>query len=264
MLAFLLIGAAAATALQPTSKWQVNFDEGQCLAQRQYGTTDKPLTLALKGPASGDVMQLAVLGGKGGPANAEQDDGSIAWGAAKARPTSVLNFRTTGSARRVYLINLPRTEVVEAAGPSSNRLAVSLGRGVHYDFAVTGLPGVMKVMDECVADLRQYWNYSDVEVVPGTRLRSKASADLSHLFSSFDYPRDALRRGQSGMVGVVLLIAADGKVADCTLTQTSGIAALDSQTCAIIQQRGRYKPAVGLDGKPARDTDHARIRWKVH
>jgi protein TonB len=58
----------------------------------------------------------------------------------------------------------------------------------------------------------------------------------------------------------VVLVDEAGKVADCTLLETSGVAALDAQTCAIIQRRARYKPAIGLDGKAARAVDTARIR----
>ena len=41
----LAAAAPAAEPRQPTGQWIVNFDDAQCVAQRDYGTADKPLTL---------------------------------------------------------------------------------------------------------------------------------------------------------------------------------------------------------------------------
>jgi len=261
--AFLLTAAVTSAPLPPTSKWQVNFDEGQCLAQRSYGTPDHPLTLALKAPASGDVIQLAIAGDKGGTSEAEQVGGTVGWNSARAHKVSVLQFKAVDARRRMYLVNLPKAEVAEAAASSATQLHVDLGPRAQYSFALANLPNVMKVMDQCVQDLRTYWNYVEGEAATSPKLRFRASASLPSLFSPADYPRVAVQNYQTGQVEVVLLIRPDGRVADCTLTATSGVASLDSQTCAIIRERARYKPALGLDGKPARDVDHARIRWKM-
>lgn len=60
-----------------------------------------------------------------------------------------------------------------------------------------------------------------------------------------------------------ILIDEKGKVADCTVTQTSGLAALDSQTCFIITSRAKFVPAVGADGNPAKHSMSPRIQWKM-
>ena len=66
-----------------------------------------------------------------------------------------------------------------------------------------------------------------------------------------------------GAVSLALLIDEQGKVADCTVTQTSGVAALDAQSCAIIKERGKFSPAIGHDGKPAKSSWLQRINWAL-
>jgi hypothetical protein len=47
------------------------------------------------------------------------------------------------------------------------------------------------------------------------------------------------------------------------VTQTSGVAALDGQSCAKFSERARFEPAIGVDGKPAKDGHRTRIRWNL-
>jgi len=54
-----------------------------------------------------------------------------------------------------------------------------------------------------------------------------------------------------------------GKVADCTVIEPSGVASLDAQSCAVIKQGAKYKPAIGLDGKRAKSAAFQSITWKM-
>ena len=67
----------------------------------------------------------------------------------------------------------------------------------------------------------------------------------------------ALRRSAT----FVLLIDETGRVADCTVIETSGVASLDAQTCGAVKLQARFKPAIGLDGKPAKDGVVQRVSW---
>lgn len=92
---------------------------------------------------------------------------------------------------------------------------------------------------------------------------ARAKGSLPGLFSTDDYPPDALRNEQQGTTAVRLTIGADGRVSGCDVTSSSGSPSLDSATCRIIRARARYTPAKGSDGKATGDTDSARIRWVV-
>ncbi len=61
----------------------------------------------------------------------------------------------------------------------------------------------------------------------------------------------------------MILVDEQGKVADCTVIQTSGVAALDAQSCSVIKLGAKYKPAIGLDGKPAKSAAFQTISWKI-
>ena len=65
------------------------------------------------------------------------------------------------------------------------------------------------------------------------------------------------------MATIVALIDEKGEMADCAVIETSGIAALDAQTCFIMRKRGKFAPAIGQDGKPAKGVFTQRIRWEM-
>jgi TonB family protein len=93
---------------------------------------------------------------------------------------------------------------------------------------------------------------------------SRAMApSLPQLFSSDDYPAEALRAGEQGTVAFQLEVGADGSVAACTVTSSSGSASLDSTTCRLLRERARFTPARDSSGKPVSDTVVSRITWRI-
>lgn len=75
-----------------------------------------------------------------------------------------------------------------------------------------------------------------------------------------DYPvRGPRERVES--VGVRLTVGPDGRVSRCTVTQSSGNAALDAATCRIIEQRFRYRPATNPYGEPVVSTVSTTFDW---
>jgi len=92
---------------------------------------------------------------------------------------------------------------------------------------------------------------------------AKAKANLPSLFSTDDYPQSSIRNEEQGTTAVRLSIGTDGRVADCSITSSSGSTALDNATCNIIRRRARYTPAKDQAGNPIAGTDSARIRWEL-
>lgn len=92
---------------------------------------------------------------------------------------------------------------------------------------------------------------------------AQARGNLNALFSTDDYPASALRNEEQGTTGVRLTIGPDGRVADCSVTSSSGSASLDAATCNIIRRRARYSPAKDDTGAATTGSDSARIRWVV-
>jgi len=257
-LAFATVASAAAEPRSPTAKWNVHFADAQCIAHRDYGTADNPLRLVLKAPAVGDVTQVGVMR-EAGPSLPQQVDSIVTIDGRPPLKTNLLMYTPKGSKERLYLLNMPSADF--ASVRRSKTLSVR-SEGLNETFALSEMEPLLKVVDECVADLRRVFNV-DATVPEPSKFKRRASADIYRFFSDADYPRAAILKEQSGRVGFALLIGEDGRVADCTIVATSGVPSLDSQACALLKSRAKFRPALGLDGKPAKDSKVGGINWRM-
>ena len=249
---------SSGTPRQPTSKWIVYFDDAQCLAERNYGSDEKLLRLVLKQPALGDVMQLDIIETRfsGAPV---QVDGHIQFDTGGPIKVSVLRFAPPKQKFKIHMMNLPIKQFDSARSAKSVQVSVQT---FSENFGLTELGPLLDLMDQCVAGLQKIWNVRTSEREKGA-VREDAKGDLRRLFTSDDYPWSSVMNGEDGDVKVVLLVNEQGKVADCSVIQTSGVAMLDAQTCAVLKERARFVPAVGKDGKPAKDAFIQKINWRL-
>lgn len=74
-----------------------------------------------------------------------------------------------------------------------------------------------------------------------------------------DYPSRALREEREGTTGFRVTIGADGRVANCTVTSSSGHADLDQATCSNVTRRGRFRPPSEGYG----NSWSSRVRWVI-
>jgi protein TonB len=86
---------------------------------------------------------------------------------------------------------------------------------------------------------------------------------LSGRIHDRDYPRAAYERGIGGTVYLRFTVAPSGRVSDCTVTRSSGSAALDETTCRLIVQRFRYRPARNAEGKPIAQVISGEHLWEL-
>jgi TonB family protein len=249
---------AAAEPRAPTGKWNVDFGDAQCIAHRDYGEPNSPLRLVLKAPPVGDVMQVAVMR-QAAWTSAEQVDAAVAIDARPPLKTNLLMYSPKGSKERIYLLNMPAADFAQLR--QARTLSVRSG-GLNESFALSQMEPLLKVVDECVADLRRVFNIGPAGT-GAAGLKSRAKANLAQLFSDRDYPVVAIMQDQSGRVGFALLIGEDGRVADCTIVSTSGVPSLDTQACALLKTRAKFEPARDIEGKPAKDSTVGGIVWRM-
>ncbi|RYD63685.1 MAG: TonB family protein, partial [Sphingomonadales bacterium] len=76
-----------------------------------------------------------------------------------------------------------------------------------------------------------------------------------------DYPVEAIRADEHGVVGFRLTIAADGSVGDCEIVASAG-ETLDRETCVLLRQRARFTPARDAKGVPVASRWASSIRWQ--
>ena len=257
--AALWVVGSLAEARVPTGGWVVSFDDAQCLAFRDYGTKEAPIQLLMKTPPVGGVVQLAIAR-KGSPIQAAQVKGTL--GIDDRAPTriSMLAYSPEGSGLRVYTMNIPAGEF--ALVRQAKEIEIRSG-SLQENFLLTNMTALLKTIDDCVADLRRVFNVIDPQTAEKSPLKRRATARLGNLIDSDDYPRDALYGNQGGKVTFALLIDEKGKVADCSVIETSDVAVLDAQSCILLSKRARFEPALGPDGKPAKDALTAAIVWRM-
>lgn len=77
------------------------------------------------------------------------------------------------------------------------------------------------------------------------------------------YPAEARRRREQGKVSVTLDVDTAGHPSACTITLSSGSAALDAKTCELAMKNARLKPAT-YNGKPIPGTFQIRgVIWSL-
>jgi TonB family protein len=82
-------------------------------------------------------------------------------------------------------------------------------------------------------------------------------------FGDFDYPMSALRIRKSGRVQVGLDVGVDGRVTRCRIRHSSGVPALDRETCRIARNRSRFQPALDALGVPTVSQAIFAHTWRI-
>ncbi len=91
----------------------------------------------------------------------------------------------------------------------------------------------------------------------------RARANLVTIFSTNDYPAEAIRRNEQGTVAFQLSINRQGWVSGCRIVSSSGSETLDRATCDIIRSRARFEPARDSAGRRVPDQYSGKIRWEL-
>jgi protein TonB len=78
-----------------------------------------------------------------------------------------------------------------------------------------------------------------------------------------DYPADALRNDLQGTVRFRLAVNPQGRVADCTITQSSGSDLLDTKACSLISERAVFSPGRDKRGRAVAGTYSNAVRWVI-
>lgn len=244
--------------LQPTGKWIVDFADAQCLAARDYATAEGPIKLVLKQPPLGSVVQVAVLTDKRGDPHPEQREGSVAFDERPPTKLTSVEFRPKGATMFVRSMMVPRT--VFASARTAKTLRFRSGRFDRL-LALGDMADLLKVMETCVDDLRRVWNVDPAAT--DQPLQGPLRNGLRGIFEPDDYPADAINRLQQGTVRIALLVDEQGRIADCSVLESSDVAILDAQTCAILRLRAKFEPDRDTAGRPRKSAFIQRIAWRM-
>ena len=261
--AFSLLALAAAAAAPPApakARWVVDWGEQRCSLIRETG-----------GPAPATLMVRTVPGA--GQSELWLFDPS--WKAKTFRESGHVDIDLDPSGFRVsqyampilfrgtrgiaitnldeqFLKNLPVSSQVKVGRGGEKRAAVPIPNAAR---AVASLRA-------CEADALREWGF-DPEVIQSLRHGPKPINGPVEWFSARDYPYEAVRARITGSVLARLVVGVDGRISECVLVERSASPLLNSTTCKILVQRGRYEPALSASGDPVRAMTSVRIYWRL-
>jgi protein TonB len=78
-----------------------------------------------------------------------------------------------------------------------------------------------------------------------------------------DYPSRALREEREGVTRFSVTVGADGRVASCSVTGSSGTPELDDAACRAITRRARFEPKLDGNGNPTTGSWSSSVRWQI-
>jgi len=260
--AFSIIGcldnsaAAAARPLQPAKPWNLDYGVTQCTAMREYSGSNTPVTLAIIPAPNGENYELTATYRRGPPAFAEEFEGTVDF-ASRPIPSWALKY---GEGKlTLYQFRLSSNDMAQARSAAIVRLR--LKGELDVSFTLDSMPDLMKGLQECTADLEDFWNADGDK---NGRIAVPSNGDIRSDFSAKDYPREAIHRMQGGTAQYMLLVDEKGSVAGCHVLKASGVPALDAMGCLVIQERSKLTPAKDAAGNSVRSTFVTpQIVWRI-
>ncbi len=92
---------------------------------------------------------------------------------------------------------------------------------------------------------------------------AKARGNPGRWVTNNDYRPRWIRENLTGKASFTLSIDAGGKVTGCTITRSTGHAALDTATCELVSDRARFDPARDGNGKAVSGSYSGTITWNI-
>ncbi|MGY4399155.1 TonB family protein [Sphingomonas sp. UYAg733] len=252
--------SAAGQALAPSGKWAVEYADSLCLLSRDFGSGDAQVKLGIRPTRLGSFTQLVVVrpenvvkGGRGDAQVVLMPSGI----SAKASYTTRTPVKGIG---RITIIGIKSAELANLA--SSTEIAITLGKSSTIRVLPKGIAKAMAALRTCEDDLLASWGV-DPKKQAALIKRPDPIGSVGDFWPPDNYPSAARQAEEQGAVLVGYIVLANGRVANCRVLASSKSAALDKATCSTVVKLGRYRPAIGPDGKPTDAFETNRVTWTI-
>jgi TonB family protein len=251
---------AAPQVLTPSSKWTVEYADSLCLLSRDFGSGDAQVKIGIRPTKLGSFTQLVVVRpenvGKAGRGDA-QVVLMPAGIPAKATYTTSAPVKGIG---RVTVIGIKSVELANL--DSSTEIAITLGKAGTIRVVPNGIGKAMAALRTCEDDLLTSWGV-DPKKQASLLKRPDAIGSTGDFWPTDSYPGEARQAEEQGAVLVGYTVLTNGRVANCRVLASSKSASLDKATCTTVVKFGRYRPAIGPDGKPTEAFETNRVTWLI-
>ena len=244
--------------VEPSAAWRVDYADSMCSLSRQFGDLKTGLILGFRPAPLSDNFRVAVLI----PDTAKK----VSRGKAQLHvgvdppveapfargPVEIDNLN-------IAAIDATREQLIGLSKASTLRIAAG---DINVEFKLTGMAKALMALDACEQDLLVAWGM-DPKVVASLASYPTHRGGLISLFSTDDYPREAVINREQGTTGVRIKVSKDGKVSDCQIIESSGSDAIDKQTCKVIENRARFRPARTKSGDAVDSIALQRVVWEM-
>ncbi|WP_404712209.1 energy transducer TonB [Sphingomonas sp. MMS24-J13] len=250
--------ARAADPWMPTTPWSLNIGPAECTMTRAFASGSNRLSVSLVRGVLGQNRILVAMP----PALHDQigGRGTISVPGTPPANIQIVQGLTSGSA---WVIGASIDRATLAPFLSARDLTISGGK-TSLTVALGGAPDVVDAVQKCVDDRLRAWKIDPAEANNDVHPDPDApKPGPSTWLTNEDYPQEALRARQQGTVFMIFRVETDGNIKDCRVIQSSGSDALDTAACAMIRTRGKYRPLVDHNGKPAVTWQSLRFRWTL-
>jgi TonB family protein len=246
--------AVTTPLLTPTGPWNVEYADKMCLLIRPYGV-DRSTHLILKPAMLGNDLEIVVT--KATSRIGDATDGKVILSIDGNAGSATSRFRAYSTKTHRFLRIWNEEDRVPLATVRGT-LQIDAKSAGRYAFALPGIDKALPVVNDCLTQLRKAYRISPEDLAA---IATEPQANMARVFSTNDYPEEALRKGLGGTVGTLVWVEATGLVSSCEVVESTAAPVLDKTTCDIITRRLRFKPAMDAAGRAVRAPDFGRVRW---
>ena len=222
----------------------------------EWTVRESPSGCSVSGQPDGAFLFLAINAEGGSMWRVHHPDMTIAQGEVVAGVLEVdgaaLAFEARGARTSDGTpgFTAAATETVRAALGTGGEVTVRLEGGPPIAMGLAGLPSALTDMTNCAAKLTP----RDPATIPVVRARALSFPSITRS----DLPTAG---ATAKVVAFRLAVSPEGSVAGCTITQSSGAAALDTKVCELLEEGAQFEPARNAAGDAVADNFQSRLKF---
>jgi TonB family protein len=139
-------------------------------------------------------------------------------------------------------------------------LRLQSGDSVRASILLNGVRAAVAAHRECTADVSREWRVDEAALAA---LRQRPDSTNMLGFRPEDYPTRALASRTQGRVSMRITVSAEGRAADCTVVESSGSSEIDTRSCRVAMERGRFHPGLDAAGQPVSIPVIFTVTWMI-
>lgn len=252
--------AGTAQALEPSSKWTVEYEDNMCVLSRGYGAGKAMRVVGIKPVTFGDMIDIVMVVDSGDSTYRLGSGTLTLEPAGEVIEGRVRSWKTPGKPKRIVALEVPRAALPRIA--AANRLSIKADKAAIRIVNV-GAVKAMAALDACEKDLAASL---EPDTTPGAQplaVAASSATSPAQWMTPNDYPQEAVHLKLDGTTVARWVIGTDGRVKKCVVTERSDHPALDAVLCTVLEQRGRYRPAEDANGRPIETEASRRVVWRL-